>query len=233
MINEGREFITLLGGAAAAWPLTARAQQQAKLPTIGFSGTTRRGPGGAVGLPPFVQWLRELGWIEGRDHNHRISMGEGRYERYAEIAAEFVRLKVDVIVTGACPRSLRPSRRHRLFRSSCARRATQSATVSSRALRGRVGTSPDCRSRTPILSASGSNSCARSCRSLYSIGDHRQCRQSHAIVLEMGEVQATARSLGFEVAHVEIGQPEELDSAFEAALKGRADGLLCLSDPLS
>ena len=94
-----REFITLLGGAAAAWPIAARAQQAGKLPTIGFLGAATASACGSNGLAAFVQRLRELGWIEGRTVAIEYRWAEGRGERYAEIAAEFVRLKVDVIVT--------------------------------------------------------------------------------------------------------------------------------------
>jgi len=95
---ERREFITLLGGAAAsAWPLAARALQ-GKLPTIGFLGSgTAATQSQWTGA--FVQRLRELGWSEGRDVAIEYRWAEGRNERAAEIAAEFVRLKVDVIVT--------------------------------------------------------------------------------------------------------------------------------------
>src|SRR5713101_5959151 len=97
-----REFITLLGGAAAtscvSWPLVARAQQPVKLPTIGFLGTTSASAWTAW-IAAFVQRLRELGWIEGRTVAIEYRWAEGRSERFAEIAAEFVRLKVDVIVT--------------------------------------------------------------------------------------------------------------------------------------
>src|SRR5262245_35154802 len=91
-----REFITVLG-SAVAWPLTARAQQSGKLPTIGFLGldTTSWSPWTAA----FVQRLRELGWIEGHTIAMEYRWSEGRPERIAEVAAEFVRLKVDVIVT--------------------------------------------------------------------------------------------------------------------------------------
>src|SRR5713101_244974 len=93
-----REFVTLLGGAAAAWPLAARAQQAGKLPTVGFLGT---GTPSAWShwVAAFAQRLRELGWIEGRTVAIEYRWAEGRSERFAEIAAEFVRLKVDVIVT--------------------------------------------------------------------------------------------------------------------------------------
>jgi hypothetical protein len=90
-----REFITLLGGAAATWPLAARAQQASKLPTIGFLGATTPSAGGQL-LAAFVQRLRELGWVEGRNVAIESRWAEGRGERFAEIAAEFVRLKVDI-----------------------------------------------------------------------------------------------------------------------------------------
>ena len=96
-----REFITLLGGAAA-WPVAARAQQRAKLPTIGFLGS---GTAAAQSqwTAAFVQRLRELGWSEGRNVAIEYRWGEGRSERFAEIAAEFVLLKVDVILTHNTP----------------------------------------------------------------------------------------------------------------------------------
>ena len=93
-----REFITLLGGAAAAWPLAARGQQPAKLPTIGFLGAATPSIWNLF-FAAFVQRLRELGWIEGRTIAIEYRWAEGHGERFAEIAAEFVRLKVDVIVT--------------------------------------------------------------------------------------------------------------------------------------
>jgi putative ABC transport system substrate-binding protein len=92
-----REVIALLGGAAA-WPLTARAQQAPKLPTIGFLGVDTPAARSQL-TTAFVQRLRELGWVEGRTVIVEYRWGEGRAARYAEIAAEFVRLKVDVIFT--------------------------------------------------------------------------------------------------------------------------------------
>ncbi len=93
-----REFIRLLGSAAAIWPLAARAQQPAKLPTIGFLGANTPSAE-SQWLAAFVQRVRELGWIEGRTVAIEYRWAGGRAERAAEIAAEFVRLKVDVIVT--------------------------------------------------------------------------------------------------------------------------------------
>ena len=91
-----RDFISLIGGTAAAWPLAAQAQQT-RLPIIGFVGTD------AAAWSPwttaFVQRLHELGWTEGRTVAIEYRWNEGQPERIAEIAAEFIRLKVDVIVT--------------------------------------------------------------------------------------------------------------------------------------
>src|SRR6185436_18852568 len=90
-----RQFIALFGGAAA-WPVVARAQR--RLPTIGILGSAS-----AVAMAPWVtacvQRLRALGWIEGRTGNIEIRWADGRPERIAEIAAEFARLHVDVIIT--------------------------------------------------------------------------------------------------------------------------------------
>src|SRR5437899_7051046 len=97
-----REFITLLGGATVAlsflWPFAGRAQQAGKLPPIGFLGAGSPATWGHW-TSAFVRRLRELGWIEGRTIAIEYRWAEGRNERYADIAAEFVRLKVDVIVT--------------------------------------------------------------------------------------------------------------------------------------
>ena len=90
-----REFITLLGGAAAGWPLAARAQRGGKLPTIGLLG----GSSADTNRAAFVRRLQELGWIEGRTVAIERRYAEDRPERISEIVAEFVRLKVDVIVT--------------------------------------------------------------------------------------------------------------------------------------
>src|SRR5262245_57417886 len=96
---ERRKFLaTLFGGAAAAWPLAARAQRPAKVPTIGFLGASTPSAW-SQWTAAFVQRLGELGWFHGRTVTIEYRWAHGRTERYSEIAAEFVRLKVDVIVT--------------------------------------------------------------------------------------------------------------------------------------
>jgi putative tryptophan/tyrosine transport system substrate-binding protein len=93
-----REFIALIG-AAAAWPLTARAQQTANVWRIGFlSAVARSAASGSYAS--FVQGMRELGHVEGKDFVIEWRSVEGKYERFPELAAELVRLKVDVFVTG-------------------------------------------------------------------------------------------------------------------------------------
>jgi putative ABC transport system substrate-binding protein len=89
--------IGILGGAAS-WPLAARAQQAGKLPTIGFLGPSTAAAD-VTRRAALLQRLGELGWVEGRSVHVEYRWGEGAIARAGEIAAEFVRLKVDVIVT--------------------------------------------------------------------------------------------------------------------------------------
>ncbi len=96
-----RDVIAAIGGVVA-WPLTTRAQQTAKQPTIGFLGSgTLEGQGQWVAA--FLRRLRELGWIEGRNFTIEYRWAEGSSDRAAELAAELVRRRVDVIVTYANP----------------------------------------------------------------------------------------------------------------------------------
>ena len=91
-----RDFITLLGGAITTWPLAASAQQA--MPVIGLMGSGSAAAQSHL-TAAFLQRLRELGWTEGRNLRIEYRWGEGRNERFAEIVAEFIRLKVDLILT--------------------------------------------------------------------------------------------------------------------------------------
>jgi putative ABC transport system substrate-binding protein len=99
-----REFLGVLSSAAIAWPLAARAQQSA-MPLIGLMGSGSAAAQSHL-TAAFLQRLRELGWTEGRNLRIEYRWGEGRNERFAEIAAEFVRLKVDLILTHNTPPTL-------------------------------------------------------------------------------------------------------------------------------
>jgi putative ABC transport system substrate-binding protein len=223
-----REFITLIGGAAAAtWPLAARAQQTGKLPTIGFLGSNASGwnPWTAA----FVQRLRELGWIEGRTIAIEYRWSEGRPERNAEIAAEFVRLKVDVIVTNN-------------FALPTLMQATEVIPIVFP-----LGTDPVGGGLVASLARPGGNITGLSMQSTDLAGKRLEflrevlprLRRLATIgnagnpqaVLEMGEVQAVARGLGIEVAPLEIRRAEDIAPAFEA-LKAQADALYIVGDAL-
>jgi ABC-type uncharacterized transport system substrate-binding protein len=225
-----REFIALLGGAAsaAAWPLAARAQQPGKLPTIGFLGAAPSIESQRVAA--FVQRLRELAWIDGRNLAIEYRWAEGRNERYTEAAAELVRLKVDVIVTVATPATL------------AAKQATTVIPIVFAAVSDPVGTG-----LVASLARAGGNVTGLANQISDTIGKkleflrevvpdlRRLAIMAHvgnrASVLEMGEAQAVARKLGLEVTTSEIRRAEDIAPAFEA-LRERADALYLCPDPL-
>ena len=154
-----REFITLLGGAAVAGLLRA-AQQAGRPPTIGYLGggtpTAQR-----AWLEAFVQRLRELGWIEGRTVTIEKRWGEGRPELYAEIAAEFVRLKVDVILAGGTEAAVAAKQATSVIPIVFPTAGDPVGSRWSIPWRGRAATSPACRTWEPISLPSASSSCAR------------------------------------------------------------------------
>jgi putative ABC transport system substrate-binding protein len=224
-----REFIRLLGGTVAAWPLLARAQQAGKLPTIGFlgSGTPSTHGQWAAAL---VQRLRELGWIEGRTIAIEVRWAEGRSERYAEIAAEFVRLKVDVIVAFG-------------LAVLAAKQATSVIPIVFA-----IAVDPVGGGLVASLAQPGGNVTGLSLQQTDLVGKRLDLLREvlpglrrlavmangncPAAMLDMREVQAAVRTLDLEVAALEIQRPEDIAPAFEA-LKGRADALYVCSDPLT
>jgi ABC-type uncharacterized transport system substrate-binding protein len=222
-----REFITLVGSAAVTWPLAVRAQQAAKLPTIGFLGAD------AVAFGPwtaaFVARMRELGWIEGRTIAIEYRWSEGRPERYAEIAAEFVRLKVDVIVTVG----------------SAVPIVKQATTVIPIVFA--VGIDPVGSGLVASLAKPGGNVTGLSLQANDLAGKRLEFLREvvpklHRLaimfnvdnaqpVLEMRDTQAAARTLGLEVAPLEIRRAEDIAPAFQA-LKTQADALYVAVDQL-
>jgi putative ABC transport system substrate-binding protein len=226
---QRREFITLLGGAAAAWPLAARAQQARKLPTIGFLGAATPSVA-SQWVTAFEKRLRELGWIEGRTVAIEYRWAEARTERYSEIAAELVGLKVDVIVTWASAPVL------------AAKQATMLIPIVFAAQMDPVGAGVVASLARPGgnvtgLSIQQTDTASKRLELLREVVRNlgRLAIMGNAgapgAVLEMREVQVTARTLGLEVTTREIRQAEDIAPAIEA-LKSRADALYVATDPL-
>jgi ABC-type uncharacterized transport system substrate-binding protein len=222
-----RAFITLLGGAAVAWPLAAHAQQPGKMPTVGFLGTTTAAAWGPW-TAAFVQRLRELGWIEGRNLAIEYRWADGRTGRFAEIAAEFVRLKVDVILAGG----------------SAAVEAKQATAVIPIVF---VLGDPVATGLVASLARPGGNVTGLSNQQTDLFGKRLELLREvfpslrrlaimanvdyPEAVLEVREVQAISKTLGLEVSTVEIRRADDIGPAFEA-LKGRADALYVITDAL-
>jgi ABC-type uncharacterized transport system substrate-binding protein len=232
LIVQRRDFIARLGCAAAApwlWPLSARAQHSGKRPVIGLltagAPATHR-----QWVDAFVQRLAELGWIDGRTVALEYRWAEGRPERYAQIAAEFVRRKVDVIVTqgGAV---------------AAAKKATSVIpivfTVAADPLGGGLVAS---------LSRPGGNVTGLSLQFTDLAGKRLELLReavprlgrlaimanagNRVAMPEMAEVETSARRLGLEVATLPIRRAEDIAPAI-AAIKGRADALYVCGDPLT
>jgi putative tryptophan/tyrosine transport system substrate-binding protein len=223
-----RDFISLVGGSAVAWPLAARAQQTGKVPTIGFLGANPSIDSNRIAA--FVQRLRELAWIDGHNLAIEYRWGEGRNERNAENAAELVRLKVDVIVTEGTPSTL------------AAKQATAVIPIVFAAAGDPVGTG-----LVASLARPGGNVTGLSSQTAETAGKRLELLReivpglgrlaimgnvgNPLSVLELGEAQAAARALGLEVTTAELRRAEDISPAFDA-LKGRADALYVCVDPL-
>jgi putative tryptophan/tyrosine transport system substrate-binding protein len=224
-----RDFITLIS-AAAAWPITARAQQPGKLPTIGLLGATTLSVE-SQRVAAFVQRLRELGWTEGRTIAIEDRWAEGRNERLAEIAAEFVRLKVDVIVTQGTASVLAAKQATSVIPIVFATAGDPVSTglVASLAHPGGNVTGlsiqqPDTAGkRLDLLREVIPN--LRRLAIMANVGNP-------AAVLEMGEVQGAARLLGVEALPFEIRRVQDIAPAFDA-LMGQAEALYVIAEALA
>src|SRR5262245_34754583 len=111
-----RQFITLLGGAAVAWPLAVHAQQGGKVWRIGILETVSAAAN-AANFDAFRRGLRDLGYVEGQSYVIEYRSADGSAERFADLAAELVRMPVDIIVTRGTPAVLRRRRPQRPSRS--------------------------------------------------------------------------------------------------------------------
>jgi putative tryptophan/tyrosine transport system substrate-binding protein len=223
-----RELITLLGGAAA-WPLAARAQQLPKVPVIGLMGSGSAAAQSHL-TAAFLQRLRELGWTEGRDVRIEYRWGEGRNERFAEIAAELVRLKVDLILTHNTPPTL------------AAKQATSVIPIVFATAGDPVGTGI-----VASLARPGGNITGLSGQSADTVGKRVELLRelipdlrrlailsdvdSPLTALEIDEVQRAARAFAIETATFESRRAEDMAAAFEA-LHGRMQALYVSASPI-
>jgi putative ABC transport system substrate-binding protein len=220
-----REFITLFGGAAA-WPLAARAEQTPK--TIGLLGASSASQQ-SQWTAAFVQRLRELGWIEGRNVAIEARWAEGSNERAAEFAAELIRRGPDVIVTSGTPIVL------------AAKRVTTTvpivfATASDPVGSGLVESLSRPGGHVTGLSLQSQDLSGKRVELLRDLipGLHRLAVMasvgSPAAMSEMGDVQAAGKTLGLDVAPFEIRRTEDFAATFQA-MNGRAHALYVVSDP--
>jgi putative tryptophan/tyrosine transport system substrate-binding protein len=197
--------------------------------SIGFLGATTPSADGQR-FAAFVQRLRELGWIEGRNVAIEVRWAQGRSDRIAEIAAELVRLKVDVILTHTTPPAL------------AAKQATSVNPIVFATAGDPVGTGV-----VASLARPGGNVTGLSSQATDTVGKRLELLRevvsslrrlailanvgSAFAVLELNEVQAKARTLDLEVSPFEIRRAEDIVPAFEA-LNGHADALYVVLDPL-
>jgi putative ABC transport system substrate-binding protein len=225
---QRRKFITLIGGAAA-WPLAAQAQQAARRPTIGYMGANTPVVESSR-TAAFVQRLRELRWIEGRNVAVEYRWAEGRNERFTEIATELVQLKVEVIVTAGTAGIV------------AAKQATSVIPIIFALGGDPVGTG-----LVASLARPGGNVTGLTQQSTDLTGKRIELLRevvprlgrlatmanigNPLAALEMHEVHVAARTLGLEIATSEIRRAEDIPPAFDA-LKGRADALYVVADPL-
>jgi putative ABC transport system substrate-binding protein len=224
-----RDFISLLGGAAATWPLAGRAQQAAKLPTIGYLGPNTRSVDGPR-IDAFLQRLRELGWLDGRTMTIEYRWAEGRNEHLADMAAELVRRKVDVIFTSATPPTI------------AAKQATSIIPIVFAAVGDPVSAGV-----VDSLSRPGGNTTGLSLQQTDAVGKRLELLRelvpalrrlaimantgNASARLDMREAETTARALGLESVTSEVPRREDIAPAFES-LKGRVDALYVCNDPL-
>ena len=220
-----REFITLLGGATAGWPLAARAQQTARLPTIGFFSPNTRSAASAWSAA-FVERLREVGWTEGRTIAIEYRWGEGRGDRTAEVVAEFIRLKPDVIVT------------HGQLNIVAAKQATSAMPIVFA-----LATDPVASGFVTSLAQPGGNATGLSIQGTDLVGKRLELLRevvpglSRLAIMsdlrnpEMAEAEAAARMLGLEVSTFPLRRHEDIATAFRT-LKGTAEALYVGADPL-
>jgi putative tryptophan/tyrosine transport system substrate-binding protein len=226
-----RDFITLLGGAAATWPLAARAQETARIPRIGYLSPGSASGGFQARDDAFRQALHDLGYIEGRTIAIEYRFAEGRFDRLAELAAELVRLKLDVIVAVVTQASL------------AAKDATSSIPIVMVAVSDPVGSGLVTSLRHPGANVTGTSGMTGQVvgKSLRLLRQVAPGISRVAVLWNPGntvfqsqllrEAQAAAAVLGLQLQTFGMQGPNGLDLAFSAITAERVDALLVLADP--
>jgi putative ABC transport system substrate-binding protein len=224
-----REFIALLGGVAA-WPFGVRAQQITKLPTIGFMGSATSSIS-TQWVNAFVERLRAHNWTEGSTVSIEYRWAEGSYEHAAEIAAEFVRMKVDVIVTSSSPNVL------------ATKKATSEIPIVFASAGDPVGSGLVASLARPGGNVTGLSIQAAEITSkrieLLREALHPLSRlaimgngDNSAVIVEMREAQTAAEKLGLNATTFEIRRSGDIGPTFEK-LNGRFDALFVPAEPLA
>jgi putative tryptophan/tyrosine transport system substrate-binding protein len=223
-----REFIALVGSVTVL-PIVAFALEPGKQPTIGFLGATTPTIWSSF-VAAFLQRLRELGWIDGHNLAIEYRWAEGREDRYDDLAADLVRHKVDVIVTGGTSAVI------------AVKQATSVIPIVFATAGDPVGTGLVASLSRPGANVTGLSNQQTDLAS-YRLELLREVVPSikHVallgnvsspnVVLEMNAVQAAAPKLGVETIRLEIEKAGEIVSSIES-LKGRADALYVSTDPL-
>jgi putative tryptophan/tyrosine transport system substrate-binding protein len=223
-----REFVAILGGTTLAWPLAARAQQPA-MPVVGFLGAITPSAQ-SERTAAFVQRLHDLGWVEGRTITIEYRWAEGRSERFAEIAAEFVRLKVDIIVTEGNAPALAAKQATSVIPIVFALAGDPLGTGVVASLARPSGNATGLSLQQPDVAGKRLEFLRQVLPNIHQLAILANVGNP-AAVLEMGQVQAAARALGVEMITSEIRRVEDIAPAFEA-LKGRTEALYLVGDPL-
>jgi putative ABC transport system substrate-binding protein len=224
-----RDCITLFGGAAVAWPLAARAQEPQRVRRIGYLSPSR-------GVPQisaqFVQDLRQLGWIEGKNVLFEFRYGENDADRLARMAAELVRLNVDVIVAAG---TLGPL---------AAKRATETIPIVMASAGDPLGSGLVASLARPGGNVTGMSLMAPDLggKRLEILKEMLPALSRVAVLwnaanpypaLVFRETESAARKLGIEVHSVEVRAPGDFDGALETAVRQHASALITVEDPLT
>ena len=230
MLNiRRRDFITLLGGAAAACPFAGRAQQPSKLPTIGYLGSQTLATH-ADWHAAFLQRLRELGWIDGRNLVIEYRWAEGSGDRAAKLAAEFVKLRVDAIVTYANPMVLAAKQATSIIPIIFAGAADPVGTGLVASLARPGGNVTGLSSENTDLTSKRLELLREIVPSLRRVAIMANI-SNPASVLDMNEAKSAAHALGLDVIALEVERAPDIVRAFDQ-INGRAEGLYVCVDTL-